>query len=59
MTKKELKAARKRLNVTAKEMAEKLNTSSRTYENWEVGRTKIPGIVFVAIKFLEDLNNKK
>ena len=55
MTKEDLKTARQRLNLTAKAMAEKLNTPKRTYENWELGRTKIPGVVFAAIGFMEKL----
>lgn len=47
-----LKAARKRLNLTAKEMAGKLNTPQKTYEYWEY-KGKIPGIVEVAIKQVE------
>ena len=52
MEKSDLKAARKRLNLTAKEMAEKLNTPQKTYEHWEY-KGKIPGIVEVAIKQVE------
>jgi len=54
----ELKAARTRLNLTAKEMAKKLNTPARTYENWELGRTKIPGVVFAAIELIEELKKR-
>jgi len=59
MTNSELKAARTRLNLTARELAKKLNTPHRTYENWELGRTKIPGVVFAAIDFLERLEKGK
>jgi len=52
MTNSELKAARKRLNLTAKEMAIKLNTPQKTYEYWEY-RGKIPGIVSVTILLIE------
>ena len=55
MTNSELKAARKRLNLTAKKMAEELKTPQRTYQNWELGRTKVPGVVFAAISFMEKL----
>ncbi len=58
VTKKELKAARTRLNLTAKEMALQLKTPLRTYENWELGRTKTPGVVFAAIEFLEELKKR-
>ena len=52
MTNLELKAARKRLNLTAKEMAKKLNTPHKTYEYWEY-KGKIPGIVEVVLKQVE------
>ncbi|MCF6253105.1 MAG: helix-turn-helix domain-containing protein [Methylococcaceae bacterium] len=52
MNKYILKEARTRLDLTVKEMALKLNTSQRTYEGWEQGRT-IPGIVEVAVNLLE------
>lgn len=51
MTSIDLKEARKLLNLTPKEMAEKLNTPVRTYEGWEQGR-KIPGIVSVTLELL-------
>jgi len=53
ITNTELKAARTRLNLTAKKMAERLNTPFRTYQGWELGR-KIPGIVEVTIAFIEN-----
>ena len=56
MTNSELKAARKRLNLTAKEMAKKLNTPQKTYEYWEY-KGKIPGIVPVALEFLSKQAN--
>ena len=52
MNNSELKAARKRLNLTAKAMALKLNTPQKTYESWEY-KGKIPGIVDVALKQVE------
>jgi putative transcriptional regulator len=56
MTNHELRAARKQLNLTVKEMANKLNTPVRTYEGWEQGRT-MPGIVEVTIKIILEFNN--
>ena len=53
MKQNDLKAARTRLNLTAKQMAEKLKTPARTYENWELGRTKIPCVAFACIEFME------
>ncbi len=52
MNKYTLKQSRTRLDLTVKEMSLKLNTSQRTYEGWEQGRT-IPGIVEVAVNLLE------
>lgn len=59
MDKEQLKAARMRLNLTANDMAEKLKTSPRTYENWEFGRTKIPGVVFAAVEFIEEKKKRR
>ena len=47
----ELKAVRKELNLSAKEMADKLNTPIRPYEGWELGRN-MPGIVSVTLELL-------
>ena len=55
--KPELKAARKRLNLTQREMAEKLGTPLRTYQGWEAGR-RAPGIVPVCMKLLEKIEGK-
>ena len=56
MLSSELKEARNLLNLTPKEMAEKLNTPARTYEGWEQGR-KIPGIVSVTMELLRKQAN--
>ena len=52
MTNSDLKEARKLLNLTAKELALKLNTPLRTYQDWELGRTKLPGILSVTLELL-------
>ena len=52
MTNSDLKAARKRLNLTQSEMALKLNTRTRTYQDWELGRTKLPGLLSVTLELL-------
>lgn len=57
MTNSELKAARKLLNLTAKAMAEKLNTPQKTYEYWEY-KGKIPGIVSVTLELMQKYENQ-
>lgn len=52
MTNTKLKAARKQLNLTQAEMAKKLNTPPRTYQDWELGRTKLPGLLSVTLELL-------
>jgi len=48
----EIKNIREKMNLSGKDMAIKLDTSKRTYENWELGRTKVPGVALVACKLL-------
>ena len=50
MTREELKESRLRMGLSQKAMAEALNTPYRTYQDWELGNRRIPGIVDVAIK---------
>lgn len=54
MTPTELKQARLALGFNLKQMAESLNTPYRTYQDWEGGRRRIPGIVEVAVSSLID-----
>jgi DNA-binding transcriptional regulator YiaG len=61
MTPTELKAARKRLGLTQKALAQALTdlgrkTSPRTVEGWEYGRT-IPWDLELAIEKLEKINH--
>ena len=58
MENEKLKAARMRLNLTQREMAEKMGTPLRTYQGWEAGR-KAPGIVSVCIKLIEKIEERK
>ncbi len=51
MTNKELKAIRKQLEMTTKELAEVLDVSQRTYYGWESGRP-MPRIAVRAITML-------
>nr|BDD45957.1 hypothetical protein 3 [bacterium] len=59
MTPQELREARFALGraegrdkLTITEMAGRLNTPRGTYEKWESGARRVPGIVEVAIKLL-------
>jgi len=44
MTPEELKHIRLKLGVTLKEMSELLSTPYRTYQDWEHGNRRIPGV---------------
>ncbi len=53
MTPSELKEARLRLGLTQTQMAGALATPFRTYQDWEGGISRIPGVVDLAIQFVE------
>ena len=57
MTPDELKNIRKSLGFSIKEMSEILETPYRTYQDWELGNRRIPGICEVALYCL--LRSKK
>lgn len=44
-----LRAERHHLGLTGDQMAERLNTPPKTYQNWEQGRTRPPGCLSVAL----------
>jgi DNA-binding transcriptional regulator YiaG len=50
MKPEELKEIRKRLGFTVDRMAFQMNTPRKTYENWEYGRARIPGIVEIFLQ---------
>ncbi len=52
MTPKELRKARKRFGLNMKEMSRLLDTPYRTYQDWELGNRRIPGICGVAVSCL-------
>lgn len=52
MTPAELKAARRKLGMNLAEMAKTLRTKYRTYQDWESGRRRIPGVCWVAVELL-------
>ena len=45
MKAKQLKKERIKRGLTIKEMALRLNTPEKTYQNWEYGTRRVPGIV--------------
>ncbi len=49
----ELRAYRISTGFNVKQMAKMLNTPYRTYQDWELGNRKIPGIVDVVISELK------
>lgn len=53
MTPVALKEARLRLSLTQTQMADTLATPFRTYQDWEYGVAKIPGVVGLAIRWVE------
>ena len=57
MTPEELKKIRERLGLSIRQMSEILDTPYRTYQDWELGNRRIPGICEVAIRCL--LTSKK
>ena len=52
MTPDELKQIRKSLGFSIKEMSEVLETPYRTYQDWELGNRRIPGVCEVAVSCL-------
>ncbi len=41
------------MGLNIKKMAEALQTPYRTYQNWELGTRRIPGILIAAIELME------
>lgn len=58
MTPQELTEARKMLGLTITDMAKRLNTPRGTYIKWERGERRLPGIVKVALKTVQEETNK-
>ena len=56
MNKIELKKIRLDMGLNIKKMAEALQTPYRTYQNWELGTRRIPGILIAAIELMEKKN---
>jgi DNA-binding transcriptional regulator YiaG len=52
MEKEELTAARAKLGLNMAEMAMVLKTPYRTYQDWETGKRRIPGICACAVELL-------
>ena len=53
MTPEKLKYFRKKYSLSQAQISEFLHTPMRTYQDWEYGEVRIPGIVDVAIKAIE------
>jgi DNA-binding transcriptional regulator YiaG len=53
MTPAQLKTARRKLGMNMAEMATTLRTPYRTYQDWERGDRRIPGICQVAVELLQ------
>lgn len=51
---KTLRRHRLMLGLTQTDMAERLHTPFRTYQDWEAGKVTIPGAVFLALEALVD-----
>lgn len=54
MTAIELQTARLVLGWSASELARQLDTPLRTYQDWEAGVNRIPGIAGVAVRLLSE-----
>ena len=52
MTSNELQTARVALGWSASELARQLDTPLRTYQDWEAGVNRIPGVAAVAVRLL-------
>jgi DNA-binding transcriptional regulator YiaG len=52
MTKAELTAARKELGMNKAEMAKRLRTPYGTYNKWELGTRRVPGVCETALELL-------
>ena len=50
MTSQELREVRLKMDLTISQMAEALQTPRGTYQKWERGERRVPGIVEVALK---------
>lgn len=56
MTPEELTSSRKKLGLRKTELALVLKTPYRTFQDWEAGKRRIPGICQVAVELLLQMN---
>lgn len=49
----ELQKARMAMGLSVSELAKVLETPYRTYQDWEAGRNRIPGVAKVAVALLQ------
>ena len=50
----EMRALRYRRGLTIAQMADLLNTPAKTYQGWELGRTRPPGCLTLALSCIEN-----
>lgn len=50
----ELKSMRIALGFSAADVARLLDTPLRTYQGWEAGEVKVPGVALVAMRLLQE-----
>jgi transcriptional regulator with XRE-family HTH domain len=58
MTPEKLKTIRKTWNYSQPEFAELLGTKLRTYQDWEQGKSRIPGIIGLTLVLLRDRDER-
>ena len=59
MTGTELREARKAAGLSMKQVAEETNTPYRTWQDWEGGKRRVPGLAFAWLELRRSLTNKK
>lgn len=59
MTAKELREARKVTGLSMKRAAEKAKTPYRTWQDWEGGKRRVPGIAFAWLELYMEAKNEQ
>lgn len=59
MNSPELKSARQSLGLTITAMAKVLNTPRGTYQKWENGERRVPGMIVVALKQIKAVGESR
>lgn len=55
MTGKELREARKAAGISMKQAAEESGTPYRTWQDWEAGNRRVPGLAFAWLKLYRQI----